>query len=444
MKDLRVQVLKYIDDHYSDMLAFLSKMISFNSGNPPGLELEAQNWLREQFQQFGFDTVDYWVVDEKKKRPNVVAVKKGDGGRALIFNGHMDVSPVSEEDAKKWTYGPWNATVKDGKVYGRGTSDMKGGITSVIWAAKSLLDNDIPLKGDLIIESAVGEEWGEHQLGTTAICQRGYKAPLAIVVEPTDCEIHAGQSGVIGWDIYLPGKPTHVANRNLTAFPQRTGVAMGDEVGVDAFRKMIKIVHALDELEAQWIMRKRQGAWGSGGIPNPDQQGVGLFNNALVAVEGGNFNVWAITGHCRLRGITYYPPWVTADDIRKELWATVESVAASDDWIAKKIKEGTLVFNTKILSDWPPVNMPMDHEGCKVLYNAWKEAVGTPTTYSGTKYVSDASFLALQGVPTIVMGPGDINMGCHGVDEYVPVRDLVNCAKTFALAAMDWCGLSQE
>jgi len=444
MKDLRIKVLKYIDDHESDLLGFLSKMISFNTGNPPGLELEAQDWLKEELHTFGFDIVDYWAVDQDKKRPNVVAVRKGSGGRGLIFNGHIDVSPVSEEDSKKWSYGPWSATVKDGKLYGRGSTDMKGGLASVIWSAKALIDNGVRLKGDLIIESAVGEEWGQHQLGTTAICQRGYRAPLAIVVEPTDCEIHAGQSGVIAWDIFVPGKATHVANRNLTAFPQRTGVAMGEEVGVDAFRKMMKIVRALDELEAQWIMRKRQGAWGSGGIPNHDLQGVGLFNNSIVAVEAGDFNVWAIAGHCRIRGTTYYPPWVTADDVKKEMWATIESVGVSDDWIAKKIKEGTLTFNPNILCEWPPTSVPIDHEGCKILYNAWKEAVGSATTYSGTRYVSDASFLALQGIPTVIMGPGDINMGCHGMDEYVPIRDLLNCAKTFALTAIDWCGLSEK
>jgi acetylornithine deacetylase/succinyl-diaminopimelate desuccinylase-like protein len=439
--ELKRTILEYIDKHQRDILDYLGRLISFNS--PPGSELEVQNFLREDLvRSMGFDQVDFFAVDKENKRPNNVGIKKGVGdGRDIIINGHIDISPVSDEAAKKWTNDPWKSTVNDGKIYGRGASDMKGGLTAAIWAVKTLTENNIRLKGNVYLEVVVGEEGApsEPELGTLAVCRRGYSAPIAIVTEPTDCEIFVDQSGVIGWDIDLPGKAIHVGNRNLSAYPQRTGLPMGSGSGVNAFLKAMKIVNALEELERQWVLRPRKGAWGSGGIPNPDKQGIGMWNNVIVAVQAGDFNIWALAGHCRIRGLTFYPPWVKEKDVIDEIWKTIESVGATDDWIREKIRERTLVFNPRVLAYWGPTSVPLGHELVTILHDSFRHATGKETTISGAKFVSDATHLDSQGIPTIIFGPGDINYGAHASDEFVPVDELINCTKTLALGLVDWC-----
>ena len=134
MDSLKEKVASYIDGHREDIIKFLCAFISFKSVNPSdsgaGKELDAQKWVRERLEEFGFDKVDLWAVDEEKKRPNVVGTIKGKGeGKALIYNGHCDVVPVGENELKRWTKDPWKAVVKDGRVYGRGASDMKGELT---------------------------------------------------------------------------------------------------------------------------------------------------------------------------------------------------------------------------------------------------------------------------------------------------------------------------
>ncbi len=187
MNSAKQRVEEYIDARKEEIIEFLCDFVGFKSINPgipeKGEELEAQKWVRERFKESGLDKVDLWAVDEEKKRPNVVGTVKGRGkGKALIYNGHCDVVPVGENELKRWTKDPWKALVEDGRVYGRGASDMKGGLTSMFWAAKALIDNDIHLEGDLYVESVVGEESVEGRtIGAKATVDRGYRAPFAVV-----------------------------------------------------------------------------------------------------------------------------------------------------------------------------------------------------------------------------------------------------------------------
>lgn len=259
MTSTKEKVIRDIDEKKEEIIDFLCQFIGFKSINPgipgKGEEFEAQNWVRDQFEKFGFDKVDYWAVDPEKRRPNVVGIVKGKGkGKSLIFNGHCDVVPVTEKELKRWTVDPWRATTKKGFVYGRGASDVKGGLTSMIWATKALIDSGISLKGDLYIESVVGEESQEGEtIGTKATVDRGYRAPFAVVCEPTNCEIHVKSPGVFFFELIIPGKEAHTSARNQVIFPQRYGIPCGKEVGVDAIAKAVPFIELFQKLETQMI-----------------------------------------------------------------------------------------------------------------------------------------------------------------------------------------------
>ncbi len=137
--------------------------------------------------------------------------------------------------------------------------------------------------------------------------------------------------------------------------------------------------------------------------------------------------------------MTYYPPWVKEKEVIDELWATIKSLGETDDWIKEQIEAKKLTFNPRIFEYWGPTSVPMDHELVKTMSNSFKDATGREATLSGSRYVSDATYLGLQGIPAIIFGPGDINYGAHGIDEFVPVNEVINCAKTIALTLIDWC-----
>ncbi|MDQ7793260.1 MAG: M20/M25/M40 family metallo-hydrolase [bacterium] len=426
------RVFRWVEDHQEEMVQFCLEFMRRKS--VIGQERESQEWLRTRLEGFGFDKVDCWAEDEGGLRPNVVAVKAGSGGRGLIFNGHGDVVPVEDFEKERWTVDPWNPTVKDGKIWGRGANDMKGPNTTALFAARALIETGTRLGGDLILEFVVGEERMEHELGTTATVRRGYRAPFAVVVEPTNCEIHPVTTGAFGWELAVAGKPTHTCLKNQVIFPQRYGLPVGESVGVDAFVKSLRILQGWEHLEREWNLRWRHPALGGGGFPRPDVQGVGCFSITATLVDAGDY-IAAVPGRSNIQGNTYYPAWVSLAEVVADMQRVIDGVAACDDWL-KKNPPGF-----RVMYHWPPSHVDLAHEGCQTLAESWRQATGEEPVFSGFKAVCDSTFLCEQGIPAVIFGPGDLSMGAHGPDEHVPIDQMVTACKTLAQLAINWCGL---
>src|SRR5512145_807563 len=170
---VRRNLLQEVDDNREKAVTFLQQMIAIPSVT--GDEARIQKFLAEHLAKIGLD-VDVWETDwnELKKhpgyrpvdrgyegRPNIVATLKGSGGgRSLLLNGHTDVIPVGGGEG--WSDDPWSATIKDGRVYGRGSADMKSGVASHIMAVESLLSAGLKPKGDVHINIVVDEEVSGH------------------------------------------------------------------------------------------------------------------------------------------------------------------------------------------------------------------------------------------------------------------------------------------
>ena len=442
MNSIKEKVIRYLSDKEEEIANFLSKFITFKSVSPgipgQGKELEAQKWLRDQFEKFGFNEVDFWASDPEKKRPNVVATIKGkNNGRSLILNGHCDVVPVTDQELKKWTVDPWQGVIKDGFVWGRGASDMKNGLTAMTWAAKALLDNGIPLKGNLYIESVVGEESQEGEtIGAKATVDRGYKAPFAVVCEPTNCDIRVKSSGLFYFELVIQGKEAHTSARNLVIFPQRHGIPCGKEVGVDAIAKAIPFIEFFQRLETQLNQKWRDRILGGGGYPHPgDKQGIGIFTINPSFIEGGTY-LGSIPGYCKITYCVWYPDWLTDEEVWQEFKEHVDALASTDDWL----RENPPKFNVPVLQRWKPMKaVSVDHPGVKILSKSYGEISGKEVIISGVKAVTDATFLSQEGIPTVVFGPG--GLGVHGPDERASIDQIIQCAKVYAIMAMDWCGI---
>ncbi len=433
LDEAKRKVDSFITERQKEIIKFAGEYIRHPSSNPLLVgysldeELTCQNWLREQFDRFGFfDTVDYWEVE--KGRPNIAAVWKGiGGGQTLLLNGHSDVVPVTEEHKKDWTGpgGPWSGEVHDGKLWGRGAADMKAGNTAFIMACKLIHDAGIRLKGDLILSAVIGEESGQHALGCDTVLDRGYKAPFAIIPELTGLRIHPVLKGELYFGVKVKGKATHICNRNRCGTQP---LPYGEEVaGISAIDKMWKIQGAIFELERQWSVFRQ----------HPMIPPGGQFIN-INTIQGGQ-SFTSVPDTCEVSGSCLFNPGQTSASIMKEIEQAVESVVMTDDWLKQHPPELEIPYKGLLKE---PVDVPVDHPGCQALVESYRETMGAEPEVSVSPFVCDGNFWFPRGQMVVVFGPGDLHMGVHGTNEYVPVAQVIDATRVLAAMMIQWCGIA--
>src|SRR5579872_2332776 len=253
------RVLRTIDSMEAGIIELCSKLVQMQSVNPKypgsdsgkylGGEKECNEFLVSQLSSFGCD-VDLFEKDDQ--RTNLVGTLEGSGGgRSLIMNGHIDTVPFGKLELWK-DADPLSGKVREGLLFGRGACDMKSGITAMCKATEAISKSGVILKGDMYLESVVGEETMDHLLGTTYAIERGYKADAAIVTEPTSLSMNPVTQGVLLMTVRVEGKTAHTTARDKMIRPG----GGGDEIGVNAIEKGVKVLQALQELEVQWGMTK--------------------------------------------------------------------------------------------------------------------------------------------------------------------------------------------
>jgi len=251
-KEVRANIISAVDDLKQELIKLTSDIVSIPSITPTypgerygdivGGETKVNEYLKPLLEDVGLKT-DMWAVE--KERANLVGVYKGTGGgKSLIFNGHVDVVPPGAEE--EWTEAsPWSGMVSDGKIWGRGASDMKGGNAAALISLKALLKAGYKPKGDVILEYVVGEEMMNTPAGTGAVIKRGYRADGAIVVEPTSHPYRMSlvpvSLGVFYMAVNIKGRAVHACMRGELV---RDGGG-GSKVGVSSIDKAMVIYNGL-------------------------------------------------------------------------------------------------------------------------------------------------------------------------------------------------------
>ena len=421
-----------------DLVELASTLIGFdttarNPGDPARQEAELQAYLAERLARAGAE-IDLFEPDAAEMagrplvppgldfsgRPQLIATLLGSGGgRSLVFNGHIDV--VSVEPREQWTSGPFAAEVRDGKLYGRGACDMKGGIAAMVLAAEVLAELGIGLRGDLLVATNTDEE--SSGAGVSALVQRGITADAGIVTEPTGFDTWVACRGSEYGVITVPGRPGHAEIRQ----PEwRRGGA------VNAIDKAAVVLAAIDSLRQEWAGRRE--------YDHPHVSPPSLLATMARAGE------WAVTypATCELTIATMFVA-AQADEhgwgsrVRREVedWI-VRECAARDDWLAE---------HPPSFEWWPNAVMPMDIPESDPIVASMSNAtadVGSPGRIGGLdSWYDGATLTQLAGIPSIGYGPPGIDAEgvsvAHVIDEYVPVDGLVACAKGLAVAAMRYC-----
>ncbi len=425
------QVLEFIDASSDDLARFLSHYVKFASINPDmieertGTELRAcQEWLADALREWGcFDEVTR--IGPDPEQPNVVARRRGaGGGNALLFTGHSDVVPVTDEQASMWTQGtPFGGEILDGRVCGRGAADMKGGNVAYLWAVRALAQCGVRLQGDIVIGAVSGEETGNHEVGVDNLALEGWTAPFAVLAEPTNLEICAASVGEFYFLIRVEGLSASLASRHLAVNPQPYGAGI---VGVNAIDKMYKIQTALMALDREWTLWQRHPLMAPGNM-----------NINFSRIHGGE-TYSAMADTCELTGSVLFNPSLRYKDVRAEFLAAIDGVVRSDYWLREHPPTITIPH---VLDQKEPINVSPDHPGTQALARACERIRGKPAVLACTTATSDGNYLAERGQVIVTFGPGLEDAGVHGPNEFLDVADLVEAAKVYAALALEWCGV---
>jgi acetylornithine deacetylase len=418
--DARKKLLEKIDQSRDKAVAFLRDMVVIPSVT--GDEAQIQTFLSKYMTKIGLD-VDMWETDweELKKhpgyrpvdrgyegRPNIVATWKGaGGGRSLLLNGHTDVIPVGGGEG--WSDNPWSATIKNGRMYGRGTADMKSGVASHIMAVESLKGAGLKPKGDVYINVVIDEEVSGH--GTLDTVIRGYKADAGISGETSDLAVQPACIGRIWFEIEIHGKPAGIQKR----YEGISGIELGN-----------KIVKAVADLEAKRVAT----------ITHP------LYPNALDTLpciigsfSAGNYPS-AFPANCLLKGSIGTVPGEDHEGVKRSLVDQIARAAAEDPWM--KLHPPKVRF---VGYDAQASEIPRDHAIVETVCKNYKEITGRDPQISGRQGAADTRFLNLYAnTPTVIFGPGSTAV-MHADDEYVSIDDYMTSIKVMALSICDWCGV---
>jgi acetylornithine deacetylase len=421
MNEKRKQVEIYIDAHAHDAISYLQRMVQQPSvqGNERGV----QDIVIERLKQLKLE-VDVWdpKYDELVKHPyfvasrnsyegspNVVGVLRGQGGgKSIILNGHIDVVP--EGDVTKWNQQPFSGHIENNKMYGRGTTDMKGGNVSLLLALESIISCGIKLKGDVIFQSVIEEESGG--VGTLATLIRGYKADAAIIPEPTNMKLFIKQQGSMWFRVTVEGRSAHGGTRYE---------------GVSAIDKAWKVYEAIMKLET-----KRNAA-----IDDPLYQHISIPLPINVGkIQGGSWPS-TVPDLVIMEGRIGVGPHEEMNEVKNQLAACLKAVSDQDDWLHEH--PARLEF---FGGQWVPNFVEPDHPFVNTLVKNFESLYNKKITIEASPWGTDGGLLGkVGGIPTLIIGPGETKVA-HYPNEFIDLIEVIKAAKLFANTILSWCELA--
>jgi acetylornithine deacetylase len=376
----------------------------------------------------GFE-VEGWDVGPSMTfpaHPLIVARRPGSGGgRSLAFNSHVDVVPVG--DRSSWSREPFGGELVDGRIYGRGATDMKGGLAAAMWATKTALEQGLEPRGDIVFHVVSDEEVVGN--GTREIVARAPACDVTLSLEPTELRLCAAEGGLVHFRIEVEGVEAHASTRYLSLHAGGKGRG-----GVNAIEKAIKIIVALQELEREWAVTK------SHPILPPGYDTIAP--NIMVGGPGGGAdgrltlfsNAGTAPNYCSIEYNLWFYPDENFETVKAEVEEVVDAVCRVDPWL----REHPPRFTWKLGNIYfPPLDVPLDHPAVETL-SGCLAGVGLDPTPQGFGAATDLAWYGERQLPGIICGPGRLAQ-CHVADEYLDAGQLGLAAKVYARMLVDWC-----
>lgn len=374
----------------ADLVSLTAALVAAGGENPGGTEEATVEVLEAFCLAAGLETESEPVAPG---RPNFTAVLKGGGQPGLLFLGHSDVVPAGTG----WKRPPFEPYERDGRLYGRGSTDMKGGLAAVAVALKALKEAGAELPGAITLACTVDEE----DLGTGI---RSYTRAHAsdrfsgcVVAEPTDLATVIGCRGDCYLEVKVLGKSAH------------SGRPEDGRNAIDAAARIIALVRE----DHERLQTDRDSLLGAG------SWNVGL-------IEGGS-GTSMVAGECSLSLDRRLMPDDDAHAILASLRKRITTAGIDQDGIA---------VTTEVSMEMPGFRTPEDHPLVSAAVQALADS-GFESQIGGWTAACDGGFIARDfGIPTIVMGPGGLNDQAHQVNESVSIAELMTAARAYALLCL--------
>jgi len=385
------RVTGHVDD--DETISLLQRLVRLNTENPPGNEGPAARVLAEYLEPLGFETEYHESVPE---RGSLVARLRGSGGgRTLVMNGHLDIGPIGTG----WTRDPLGAEIADGKIYGRGVSDMKSGVAAMVSAARAVALSRIPRRGDLILMPTADESSGGRLgMGHLVKTLRGLRADMAVVGEPTVGDVCLAHRGAVWAEIVVSGK---------------SGQASRPASGINAIMAMGRVLRALEADLAPRLTRKTHPL-----LPAPSL-------NAGLIEGGAKANV--IAERCRVVVDRRSLPGERTEDI----------VAEIRECAARAVAGTGARIEVSVLMAKPASEIPADAPVAAECIRAFEEVVGRRPALRASPGYTDAHWFNLDlGIPAVVFGPWYLHPPAGSIsdipDEHNYVEDVLTGTRVYA------------
>ena len=376
----------------SDAINLLRELISIDSVNPSLVagaagEENVALAVAAHMRDSGLDVV---IDDVAPGRQNVIGVLEGRStGRSLMFCGHSDTVGVEGMDS------PFDPIEHDGRMFGRGSGDMKGGVAAMLAAARTLANEGWD-KGRLLVAAVVDEEY--MSIGAEALV-KSWSADAAVITEPTGLKVAIGHKGFSWIEIVTEGRAAHGSR---------------PAEGRDAIMRMGRVLQRLEELTQKLKAR----------VPHPV---LGQASLHASIINGG-------------RELSTYPERCVLQLERRNVSGELPDVAIREvDEILDSLHQDDREFvaSARLMFDRAPYETPAEHDLPRRLETAVKH-LGHDTCREGMTYWTDAAILGQAGIPTVVFGPG--GEGFHAREEFVFVDHVEACRAALILTARDFCG----
>jgi len=375
------------------------KLVTINSVNPslvagaPG-EIEIAAYLRDLFGDLGLEV---HTQEAAEGRPNVIGILRGQGGgRSLILNGHTDTVDVEGMDIP-----PLEPRLEDGRIYGRGSFDMKGGLAAAIAAVKAVIAAGVSLQGDVILAAVADEEYAS--IGIEKVLT-GYSADAGIICEPTDLDIVVAHKGFSWIEIETIGRAAHGSRF---------------EEGVDAIAHMGHVLAELERLQTEVYPRTLHPLLGQASIH-------------ASMIEGG-LGLSTYPDSCKLQIERRNLPGESEADVAAEMQALGQRLADADPQFECRSR----VFLTR-----EPTEIPTDEPIVQVLTSASRQVLGRDPRYTGMAGWVEMAPMTQAGIPSVLYGPA--GAGAHAAVEWVEAGSIVQCARVLAHTLCDFCGVADN
>ncbi len=353
-------------------------------------------WIRKELK------VEPLVEEVLPDRENIIAViDSGIPGPVLMFEGHSDV--VSEGERSRWKHDPFGAEIEDGKIYGRGSCDMKAGVAVNLMTVKTILDSGVPFKGKMILGIVCDEE--DLMLGIQHFIKQGHAdgVDACLVSEPEENQLCISMKGALRIKLTVTGKMAHGA-MPLT--------------GINPNTRLAKIICAFEEYEKEQkriFGEDEYLGWPSVTFtviqspPPPEPPQLNVMPGSAVA-------------YIDIRTI----PGQDHEKIKEDLDGILSRLSAEDPDFKAEME---------YLADKPVVSMEKDEPIVRISAEAYRDITGREPVYNGVPGATDGTYLrALKGIPCLVNGPGPRHIP-HQTDEYVEIEELIEAAKIYILTA---------